>query len=97
MIKCDDRGVVEIRGRKFELMAELTVIIREMKDTRVITDDDLQRCIEQASKTDEELSAEISAQLDDVIKEIIGSILQCVVLLSGAVAEQVDAYKVRAV
>ena len=75
MIKCDDRGIVEIRGRKFELMAELTVIIRELKDMRAITDDDLQKCIEQASKTDEELSAEINAKFDDAIKEIIELIL----------------------
>lgn len=75
MIKCDDCGVVEIRGRKFELMAELTVIIKEMKDMRVITDDDLQSCVEMAAKTNEELNAEVSAKFDDVIKEIIGLIL----------------------
>ena len=71
MIKCDTDGVVEIRGRKFELMAELSVIIRELRNMRVLTDDDVKDCLEQASKSDEELSKEIN----DMIKELFDSIL----------------------
>ena len=71
MIKCDNAGVVEIRGRKFELMAEFTVIIRELKNMRVLTDDDIKECLEQASKSDEELSKEIN----DMIEELFDSIL----------------------
>ena len=53
-----NRGEIKIAGNKAELMADLTCIIRVLKDDAEFTDEEIAEVVESSRKTEDELRAE---------------------------------------
>lgn len=70
MIK-SDFGLVTIDGAKPVILAELTTLIRVLRNGGV-SDTEIDLCVELAKKTKEELAAERKKSVEDVLKSIFG-------------------------
>ena len=70
MIK-SDFGLVAIEGAKPVILAELTTLIRVLRNGGV-SDAEIDRCVERAKKPREERAAETKKRMEDVIKSIFG-------------------------
>lgn len=70
MIK-SDFGLVTIDGAKPVILAELTTLIRVLRNDGV-SDAEIDHCVELAKKTKEELAAERKKHMEDAIKSMFG-------------------------
>lgn len=70
MIK-SDFGLVTIDGAKPVILAELTALIGVLRNGGV-SDAEIDRCVERAKKSKEELAAESKKSVEDVIKSMFG-------------------------
>ena len=53
-----DKGEVSIKGRKLDLMAEYTLLTRQLIDANVLTEDEVDECITLGKKPKEEVEEE---------------------------------------
>ena len=66
MIKCDE-GRTEIKGTAIELIAELTTLMKSLRELSDVFDDDcLHRCVEISGKTEEEVEEKIKENLKEM-------------------------------
>lgn len=70
MIK-SDFGTVTVQGEKSIIIAELTTLIRVLRDGGV-SDAEIDRCVEHAKMTKEEIAAESKKRMEDVLKSMFG-------------------------
>lgn len=57
MIKKTDT-IIEVRGTKARIMADLTMIMRHLIESGNFTDDDIDECVRVSRQTEEEVKAE---------------------------------------
>ena len=70
MIK-SDFGTVAVSGAKPIILAELTTLIRVLRDGGV-SDTEIDRCVERGKKPREEREAETKKRMEDAIKSMFG-------------------------
>ena len=70
MIK-SDFGLVDVEGTKPVILAELTTLLRVLRNGGV-SDAEIDRCVERAKKSKEELAAESKKRMEDAIKSMFG-------------------------
>ena len=70
MIK-SDFGLVDVEGAKPVILAELTTLLRVLRNGGV-SDAEIDRCIERAKKSKEELAAESKKRMEDALKSMFG-------------------------
>ncbi len=70
MIK-SDFGLVAIEGAKPIILAEFTTLIAALRKGG-ISDTEIDRCVERAKKSKEELAAESKKRMEDVLKSMFG-------------------------
>lgn len=68
MIRIDDVGI-NIRGRKYELMSEMTLLIRHMVQEDILTYEELEENIRLSKMSAEEILKEIMEHLEDEEEE----------------------------
>lgn len=68
MISCD-KGQIEIEGRKPVIMAELTSLVRAFIGEQVLTEDEVDECIDLAKKSEEEIDDGIDSMIDKMSPE----------------------------
>lgn len=68
MISCD-KGKIEIEGRKPVIMAELTSLVRAFIGEQVLTEDEVDECIDLAKKSEEEIDDGIDSMIDKMSPE----------------------------
>ena len=71
MISCD-KGQITIEGRKTEIMAELTSLVHALIEDdgeQVLTEEELDKCIDMAKMSDEELDDGITSMADKMSPE----------------------------
>lgn len=66
-------GLVAIEGAKPVILAELTTLLRVLRDGGV-SDTEIDRCVERAKKSKEELAAESKKRMEDVLKSMFGGL-----------------------
>ena len=64
MISIDDVGI-KIKGRKYELMSEMTLLIRHMVQEEILTYDELEENIRLSKMSAGEILEEIMKHLED--------------------------------
>ena len=72
MIK-SDFGTVAVSGAKPIILAELTTLIKVLRDGG-ISDAEIDRCVERAKKPKEEIVAESKKRMEDAIKSMFGGL-----------------------
>ena len=70
MIK-SDFGLVVVNGAKPIILAELTTLLRVLRDDGV-SDAEIDRCVERAKKPKEEIAAESKKRMEDALKSMFG-------------------------
>lgn len=70
MIK-SDFGLVDVEGAKPVILAELTTLLRVLRNGGV-SDAEIDRCVERAKKSKEELAAESKKRMEDILKSMFG-------------------------
>lgn len=70
MIK-SDFGLVDVEGAKPVILAELTTLLRVLRNGGV-SDAEIDRCVERAKKSKEERAAESKKRMEDILKSMFG-------------------------
>ena len=70
MIK-SDFGTVAVSGAKPIILAELTTLLKVLRDGGV-SDAEIDRCVERAKKPKEEIVAESKKRMEDALKSMFG-------------------------
>lgn len=70
MIK-SDFGMVTVDGAKPIILAELTTLLKVLRDGGV-SDTEIDHCVERAKKSKEELADESKKRMEDVLKSMFG-------------------------
>lgn len=68
MISCD-KGQIEIEGYKPAIMAELTSLVHAFIGEQVLTEDEVDECIDLAKKSEEEIDDGIDSMIDKMSPE----------------------------
>ena len=72
MISCD-KGQIKIEGRKTIIMAEFTSLIHSLiggdDGEQVLTEDEVDKCVDLAKKSEKELDADIETMIDKMSPE----------------------------
>ena len=66
-----DKGEVSINGRKIDLMAEYTILTRQLISADVLTEDEVDECITLGKKPKEEVEEEVSRIALDFLDKFI--------------------------
>lgn len=66
-----DNGKVEINGIKIDLLAEYTVLTRKLLEKKVFDMEDINKCIEIAQMSAEEVHESIGKALMDFIDKLL--------------------------
>ena len=73
MIKSDN-GVVAVRGRREDILTDLAILLRGLREGgAAITDDEIAECVKVSKMTDEEVDAEkerLEKRVDELVKEL---------------------------
>lgn len=70
MIKTE-HGLVEVNGTVVDLMADLTCIISMCIEECGLSKEDIDKCVETALKSDDEIRAEIESQFNDLLASLL--------------------------
>ena len=71
MISCD-KGQITIEGYKPSIMAELTSLVHALIEDdgkQVLTEEELDKCIDMAKMSDEEIDDDIDSMIDEMSPE----------------------------
>ena len=71
MLKVDE-NLIEIRGTKLSLMAELSSLINALYTKEAITKEDIELCVKTALLSKEELNEALQANIEELIGWITG-------------------------
>ena len=66
-----DKGEVSINGRKIDLMAEYTILTRQLISADLLTEDEVDECITLGKKPKEEVEEEVSRIVLDFFDKFI--------------------------
>lgn len=80
MIKFEE-GRLDFSGSRVELQADLAVIIHAFLEKGVLNNDSLNKCIELAKMSDEEVKAEKKKRLDEMLNDLPNDLKQIFSLL----------------
>ena len=73
MIKSDN-GVVMVHGRREDVLTDLAILLRGLREGRAaITDDEIAECVKVSKMTDKEVAAEkerLEKRVDELMKEL---------------------------
>lgn len=81
MISCD-KGQIKIEGRKTSIMAELTRLVHALIEDdgeQVLTEEEVDMCIDMAKKSDEEIDEDTESMinkmsLEQLLRALIGTL-----------------------
>ena len=68
MISCD-KGQIKIEGRKTIIMVEFTSLVHAFIGEQVLTEDEVDECIDLAKKSEEEIDDGIDSMIDKMSPE----------------------------
>lgn len=78
MISCD-KGQITIEGYKNTIMAELTSLVRALIEDDgkpVLTEEELDKCVDMAKMSDEEIDDDIKSMVDSMSPEqLLGALI----------------------